>query len=125
MNRKQFIYAISFLTLVPVFDYEWKSYYSDPLSEPTNLSKFCSFNELKLIGKKYLELKPEEYSKNKLTDLLFPKKYTHDWIGNNKSVRKWIENEIKNDFENSNTFLLNGWVISQTEARQCALTSLL
>ena len=36
-----------------------------------------------------------------------------------------LENQVRNDFSAGRTVILNGWVLSVTEARQCALFSLL
>jgi hypothetical protein len=40
-------------------------------------------------------------------------------------VESKIEKKIKLDFETSNTVILKGWVLSVTEARQCAFFSIL
>ena len=41
------------------------------------------------------------------------------WIG-----RRSIEDQIRDDFAAGRTVVVNGWVLSETEARQCALYSL-
>jgi hypothetical protein len=40
------------------------------------------------------------------------------------SLRRPIETQVHDDFEDGRTILVGGWVLSQTEARQCALYSL-
>ena len=40
------------------------------------------------------------------------------------SFRPPIETQVHDDFEDGRTILVGGWVLSQTEARQCALYSL-
>ncbi len=40
------------------------------------------------------------------------------------SFRRPIETQVHDDFEDGRTVLVGGWVLSQTEARQCALYSL-
>ena len=40
------------------------------------------------------------------------------------SFRRAIEAQVHDDFEGGRTVLVGGWVLSQTEARQCALYSL-
>lgn len=124
MKRKQFLYTISLLALIPILEFEWKSYHHDPLTEAKELWKFCSFIELKIMGEKYRQLKPEENSKDQLSRLLRYKESTNNYVENNNSLRKLIHNKVKRDYQNANTLLLNGWVISQTEARQCGLISL-
>jgi hypothetical protein len=38
--------------------------------------------------------------------------------------RRSIEDQIRDDFAAGRTVLIGGWVLSETEARQCALYSL-
>ena len=44
---------------------------------------------------------------------------TFPWIG-----RRSIEEQIRDDFAAGRTVVVNGWVLAETEARQCALYSL-
>ncbi len=37
----------------------------------------------------------------------------------------WIERQVREDFAAGRTLLVDGWVLSATEARQCALLSLM
>ncbi|GAC1453570.1 MAG: hypothetical protein PVSMB1_02170 [Gemmatimonadaceae bacterium] len=39
--------------------------------------------------------------------------------------RRTVPQQIRDDFANGRTVLVNGWVLSVTEARQCALFSLI
>ena len=41
------------------------------------------------------------------------------WVG-----RAWIDDQVRDDFAEGRTVLVGGWVLSVTEARQCALFSL-
>ncbi len=66
---------------------------------------------------------PVESSLDKLADLL-----SEDSAGNKISsssddlfIQNQISQKIKHDFETDNTVIVNGWVITVTEARQCAL----
>ncbi len=40
-------------------------------------------------------------------------------------LNDYIDNKIRQDFEQGDTLLLNGWMLSRTEARQTALYSIL
>lgn len=40
------------------------------------------------------------------------------------SFRRPIDTQVHDDFEDGRTIIVGGWVLSQTEARQCALYSL-
>ncbi len=41
-----------------------------------------------------------------------------------KSPRAWLEDRVRQEFSEGRTVLLNGWVLSVTEARQAALFSM-
>jgi len=40
------------------------------------------------------------------------------------AIHQYLDQKVKQDFETGNTVLVKGWVLSVTEARQCALFSL-
>lgn len=64
------------------------------------------------VGKKYRATFPAEDSREKLNELLATLK------------GKDVEAAVKDDFVSSRTVQVDGWIISLTEARQCALASL-
>jgi hypothetical protein len=39
-------------------------------------------------------------------------------------LSKWIANKVQEDFINQRIVAVNGWILSETEACQCALLSL-
>lgn len=91
-----------------------KSQLSESL-QPYTMSKICSSNEILNIGIKYSELSGE-----KDADLLI------QLLGidlNSISVED-LDYRIATDFEKDRTVMINGWLLSITEARQCALYSL-
>ncbi len=66
---------------------------------------------------------PSESETNKLAELL-----SMDSAGNkipassdDLFIQSLMNQKIKHDFETDNTVIVNGWVITITEARQCAL----
>ncbi len=65
---------------------------------------------------------PAESEIDKLADLL-----STDSAGNKISssedifIQNLMNQKIKHDFETDNIVIVNGWVITLTEARQCAL----
>ena len=63
------------------------------------------------LGNKYMTAVPEEADATKLNGRL-------DGVGPD------IETKLKEDFIAGRTVQLDGWIISVTEARQCALVSL-
>jgi hypothetical protein len=42
----------------------------------------------------------------------------------NSEIYELLENKIKEEFSAYKTIIVSGWIISPTEARQCALFSL-
>lgn len=68
---------------------------------------------------------PAENEKKKLTDLLLAGndgKLTGE--SDNEAVFELIDKKVRNDFKEDKLQVIKGWVISTTEARQCALFSL-
>lgn len=88
------------------------------LEDPQILSQFLNDSDIVEIGKSYRRRHPEEDHAETLLELL---------IGGdtdeNRAVSK-ITNDIENDYEKGNTLVIDGWVISVTEARQSALFSI-
>lgn len=83
--------------------------------EPDILSKICDRNGVLAIGKEY-SLTSGENNVQILEELLGFKT-----AGN---VEDHFQSLIQADFENNRTVMIDGWLISVTEARQCALLSL-
>lgn len=98
---------------------------NNPLDFPAMLSNFCDEDELLRIGSAYRKMNPSEDSKEILTRLLL-KAANQKKVNavNSSRVGRLIAREVHTDFENDRTVLVNGWVLSPTEARQCALLSL-
>lgn len=72
------------------------------------------------IGTQYRAAVPNENTEATLRDAISNSQHRHfPWIG-----RKSIEEQIRDDFAAGRTVVVNGWVLSETEARQCALYSL-
>jgi hypothetical protein len=100
-----------------------KSY--DPLVMPQILGQFCDENELRQIGNSYRVMKKEENSREKLSALLLTDDAGKKIDPSDKSeVSGLMNKKIQEEFMEFNTLILNGWIISPTEARQCALFSL-
>ena len=79
------------------------------LEIPDFLSQVCDAATLRQLGDAYRTLTPAEASPEKLIELL---------------KTKPSPQEIKADYANGNIVTIKGWVLSRTEARQCALFSL-
>jgi hypothetical protein len=72
------------------------------------------------IGRKYRAAVPRENTAAALRAAISSSRHqTFPWIG-----RRSIEETIRDDFGAGRTVVVSGWVLSETEARQCALYSL-
>lgn len=92
---------------------------------PSVLSHICSDDVLRRIGTSYMALFPRENTEGRLQELLLPEKVGNKSISfNSPLVAELLEKRAQNDFCDHNTVIVNGWVLSLTEARQCALLSL-
>ena len=93
---------------------------------PGLLSHICDAKTLKEIGNDYRHKYPGESNEEQLARLLLEDR-DHKIIPVNTEdafIRSLLENKIKRDFQVGNTVVIKGWVLSKTEAQQCALYSL-
>jgi hypothetical protein len=128
MNRRVFvklgIFSAGAMTL-PLLHCRSNDQYNILLQQPSFLSQICDEKALREIGVAYVKLKPEEKKANRLVDLLTVdsggKKLSRE--ASDKEVESFLKNKIHADFEKNDTVTVNGWVLSLTEARQCALFS--
>lgn len=125
MNRRYFIDIISrslpFLFL-PVVGCSSKNYIEEIISIPYSLSYFVTLNQILTIGKQYLKLFPDEADYSFLKGILYNK--ADSGIINEyelKVIQNLINKEVRKDYQDDKTIILNGWILSITEARQCAL----
>ena len=82
---------------------------------PDVLSNICSRERIIEIGKKYRQISSEN-DENSLNQLLS--------VDQQQPTKEFFEEKVRKDFENNDTVLIDGWLLSVTEARQCALLSL-
>ena len=79
------------------------------------------------IGKVYGEKYPDEYTSHRLEQLLISGS-PHNKIDDNASpsvIQTQLAKNIKDEFIQNKTVVVKGWIVSVTEARQCALYSLI
>ncbi len=130
MKRKTFIYLSVASTvamgLPSVYCRNRNGQLNKALSPPMFLSHICDANTIREIGNAYRDYVPAESKEDKLVDLLLID-------GTGKSISQSsdlstinsLENKnINQDFDTGKTIVVKGWVLSITEARQCALFSL-
>lgn len=97
------------------------------LSVPEMLSHICNAKTIKEIGKAYGNKVPEEYNIKKIEDLLVSNSDNNTISAKSTpgEIHTFIDKNIHTDFESGKTVIVNGWVLSVTEARQAALLSLI
>jgi len=112
------------VTLIDFIDFD---FFRPAYCKPEFMSHLCSNEGLRALGQEYLSLYPAERS----CDLLITKlcgrppgieSFSRKEI---RSIRQRLKDAIKKDFFAGRTVILGGWVLSLTEARQCALFTLL
>lgn len=93
------------------------------LAMPQTLSEVQDQNMIKAIGKAYGAAYPDEYSVKKLERKLAGNDLSS--ATSPKEIFAALSKNVRADFDSGNTIILEGWVLSLTEARQCALFSLM
>jgi hypothetical protein len=99
--------------------------YKEVIQRPQFLSHICDPTMLSEIGKSYrdkLRLNDAELLESKILKGTDGKLISRN-TGKNFLI-SFIDKKIKDDFEEGKTLVIKGWVISETEAQQCALFSL-
>ena len=95
----------------------------EPLMSLLDLLKPCR-KSAAIIGKRYLMLTPEEDDRQillrrLLAEISISEFHESDTAG----LCSEIKSRISRDFSSGRTVLIDGWVISRTEARLCAYLS--
>jgi hypothetical protein len=95
----------------------------EALGKPEALAQICDLKTLKEIGMAYSAQTASESDGDKLATLLLT-----DSVGNPVSsgsdqsfIQNLMSNKIDRDFETGKIVIVKGWILSVTEARQCAL----
>lgn len=118
MKRRNFVLLASagvVAVSIPAVNYFFYGIpdYDKKLSIPQLLSLIWDEEHILSIGAKYSETFAEENSERDLARALFADPL-------NQSYEK-LEEMTQADFAEGRIVIINGWVLSKTEARQCAL----
>jgi hypothetical protein len=117
MKRRKFllisIFAL-FLSLISLWYFKFKSASTKALSYPKDLSEICDHETLIQIGNTYMKL-TNENDKRYLKELL-----AKDAGMMVNDLKNSLKSKVAEDFNTGNTILVDGWLLSITEARQCA-----
>ena len=95
------------------------------VAQPQFLAHICDAKALRAIGITYKRQVPDEKADKKLAHLILTDDAGHaipESTDSNK-LEALLNQKVQQDFETGHTVMVNGWVLSQTEARQCALFS--
>jgi hypothetical protein len=126
MKRSTFIATATTVGVCLPLSYYLSSKFANfnSVSQPKVLSQFNKIETLAEIGAMYRDQHPTENNKELLIKLLLTHKGSTIKIGDDMEIDKMLNEKMLSDFENHRTYVLKGWVVSETEARQCALLSL-
>jgi len=96
------------------------------LSVPAMMATLSDSKTIMALGNAYMEQVPEENSPGTLIDRLMMNSDGTSIPETSDSLvlQEKMQQKVRADFENGATLVIQGWVLSQTEARQCALYSL-
>ena len=121
-RRNFFLLSLAGLaTLAVPSYYVWrkKNKKTNPLYEPRILTTILDPSDIVKMGRIYSEQFPNSGLEEKLQYLLIGKVNAE-----NVDIVSILEQEVKKDYATGNTVILDGWILSETEAVQCALFSI-
>ncbi|WP_143165098.1 hypothetical protein [Chryseolinea serpens] len=124
MKRRDFVLSavggIGFISISAAYYYMSDAGDDDALTQPQSLSLIWDTKAIRHIGNQYRLIVPVENSAHALSNLLRAESFNAG-----ASIVSRLNESITHDFETGNTVLVDGWILSVTEARQCALASTL
>jgi hypothetical protein len=91
---------------------------------PLVLSQLCDEQELVKIGEGYRHQMPGEDDMSVLNDHLKINETGKAELQDSRQLAIALEERSRNEFESGKTIVIDGWVLSLTEARQCAAYSI-
>jgi hypothetical protein len=115
MKRRNFILlgatGVATVSIPAAFYFLGDVEYDKALADPQSLSLIWDTQTIISTGNKYRSQTPAEDTERSLVKKLSAEPST-------------LEEKIRKDFETGNTVIVDGWILSKTEARQCALFSI-
>jgi hypothetical protein len=93
------------------------------LIRPELLSRFCDDETISNLGRAFLALEPSGQKRDSLANMLYGGRADIESLPQSeiRRIQAQLRNSIYQDFDTGDTVILKGWVLSLTEARQCAL----
>ena len=124
MERRKFILdttlAAALVTLPLGFYNCGNTKYDLPIYEPILLSNIWDVKTIVTVGQLYLKQHPKENTERKLVELL-----SMDISMNEADYPLSLTLKIEDDYKKGRTITIDGWILSTTEGRQCALFALI
>jgi hypothetical protein len=122
MERRVFVKLSAFTAValtVPLT--EGCAHKNDPLTLPLLFSRFADKKTIVEAGLAYRKMFENENSQSALGQALSANKPAMD----PGALRSALQNQVKKDFAAGKIITVDGWILSVTEVRQCALFSIL
>ena len=126
MKRRQFIGLSAYLAAtvaIPLLDGCTTGNNDSAVSEPVVLLHTVNAKSVIETGQAYLKQFPDENTQDKLRQLLLDK--DAPLSSGAKAIHEYFNTKTVEDFNTGQTVMVNGWVLSRIEARQCALFAIL
>lgn len=123
MERRAFVRLSAYTALVlsmPLLDSCSKTE-DNPLAMPVFFSHIADVKTISEAGLAYRRATKGEDDRTALAKLLLGNNASSD----KKAIQTALDDQVKQDFQTNKTVTVSGWVLSITEARQCALFSIL
>jgi hypothetical protein len=124
MQRRTFIHLSAYTAIaltLPIIDGCGVNSTDQALSQPLIFSQLVDIKTINETGLAYRKLFPAEDNRAALNQLLLPGNASSD----KKMIQKQLDEQVDRDFKSGKTVTPKGWVLSITEARQCALYSII
>jgi hypothetical protein len=122
MERRNFLVSIAGVTVLTISGavyYKTRPIKYDVLIiEPQLLSHIWDTDTITSIGNSYVSQTPKENSENELVKALI-----ENISGSPEEMVNSLNEKVSSDFENGDIVMIDGWMLSRTEARQCGLLS--
>jgi hypothetical protein len=96
----------------------------DAEAQPLFFSHLVDAKTITETGRAYRKANKNEDDENKLKALLLATSGLSA-SSDDKTIRTMLDFRVNSDFKTGKVTMVNGWVLSLTEARQCALFSIL
>jgi hypothetical protein len=126
MERRSFVKLSAFTALALTLPFaESCSIRSTEMAvaQPLLFSHLVDVKAIQEAGLAYRKLHATEDDKLKLSQLLLSDN-DRAKLGKDE-IQTLLDKQVTNDFKTGNIVMVKGWVMSQTEARQCALFSII